>query len=56
VVLFKVLLLQQWYGLSDPMGEEAIGDRLSFRRFLRLAVSDAVPDETTICRFRAHLA
>ena len=34
VVLFKVLLLQQWYGLSNPMAEEAIGDRLSFRRFL----------------------
>ena len=34
VMLFKVLLLQQWYGLSDPMAEEAIGDRLSFRRFL----------------------
>ena len=28
MVLFEVLLLQQWYGLSDPMAEEAIGDRL----------------------------
>ncbi len=34
VVLFKVLLLQQWYGLSDPMAEEAISDRLSCRRLL----------------------
>jgi len=56
VALFKVLLLQQWYGLSDPMAEEAIGDRLSFRRFLGLGLHDAVPDETTICRFRGRLA
>jgi IS5 family transposase len=56
VVLFKVVLLQQWYGLSDPMAEEAIADRLSFRRFLGLAMTDAVPDETTICRFRGRLA
>jgi len=56
VVLFKVLLLQQWYGLSDPMAEEAIGDRLSFRRFLGLGLHDAVPDETTICRFRGRVA
>ena len=56
VVLFKVLLLQQWYGLSDPMAEEAIGDRLSFRRFLGLGLRESVPDETTICRFRGRLA
>jgi len=56
LVLFKVVLLQQWYGLSDPMAEEAIGDRLSFRRFLGLGLRDAVPDETTICRFRGRLA
>ena len=56
VVLFKVPLLQQWYGLSDPMAEEAMGDRLSFRRFLGLGLHDRVPDETTICRFRGRLA
>jgi len=56
VVMFKVLLLQQWYGLSDPMAEEAISDRLSFRRFLGLGLHDTVPDETTICRFRGRLA
>lgn len=56
VMLFKVLLLQQWYGLSDPMAEEAIGDRLSFRRFLGLGLHDAIPDETTICRFRGRVA
>jgi len=56
VVLFKALLLQQWYGLSDPGLEVAITDRLSFRRFLGLGLHDAVPDETTICRFRGRLS
>lgn len=56
LVLFRVLLLQQWYGLSDPAAEEAVADRLSFRRFVGLSLSEAVPDETTICRFRGRLA
>lgn len=56
LVMFKALLLQQWYGLSDPGLEEAICDRLSFRRFLGLSFSDRVPDETRICRFRNKLA
>jgi IS5 family transposase len=56
LVMFKALLLQQWYGLSDPGLEEAICDRLSFQRFLGLSLKDAVPDETRICRFRNMLA
>jgi transposase, IS5 family len=56
VMMFKALLLQQWYGLSDPGLEEAICDRLSFQRFLGLSLSDPVPDETRICRFRNLLA
>jgi IS5 family transposase len=48
--------LQQWYGLSDPGLEEAICDRLSFQRFLGLSLTDPVPDETRICRFRNLLA
>lgn len=56
LMLFKALLLQQWYGLSDPEMEEAIGDRLSFQRFLRLSLHESVPDETTICKFRGLLA
>jgi IS5 family transposase len=55
-MMFKALLLQQWYGLSDPGLEEAICDRLSFQRFLRLSLTDPVPDETRICRFRNMLA
>lgn len=56
LVKFKALLLQRWYGLSDPALEEAIRDRLSFRSFLGLSLRDEVPDETTICRFRGILA
>ena len=36
LVMVKVLLLEQWYTLSDPEMEEALGDRLSFRRFVGL--------------------
>ena len=56
VMMFKALLLQQWYGLSDPGLEEAICDRLSFQRFLSLSLADPVPDETRICRFRTMVA
>ena len=56
VMMFKALLLQQWYSLSDPGLEEAICDRLSFQRFLGLSLTDPVPDETRICRFRNLLA
>lgn len=52
LLMFKVLLLQSLYGLSDAEMEEALGDRLSFRRFVGLSLTDAVPDHTTICRFR----
>ncbi len=56
LMMFKALLLQQWYVLSDPGLEEAICDRLSFQRFLGLSLIDPVPDETRICRFRNMLA
>jgi IS5 family transposase len=52
LLMFKVLLLQSLYGLSDAETEEALLDRLSFRRFVGLALSDAVPDHSTVCRFR----
>lgn len=55
LLMFRMILLQQWYDLSDRELEEQVGDRLSFRRFLGLSVSDLVPDETTVCLFRKHL-
>lgn len=55
LVMFKIQLLQALYGLSDAEAEEAVADRLSFRRFAGLSLEDAVPDHTTICRFRNEL-
>lgn len=55
IVLFKSLLLAQWYGLSDPELESAIADRISFTKFVGLSLQDDVPDETTFCRFRNRL-
>lgn len=52
-LMLKIHCLQQWYKLSDPAMEEAIYDRVSFQRFLRLdTFLQAVPDETTILNFR----
>lgn len=53
--MFKALLLQQWYGLSDPEAEAALYDRLSFRRFCGFALHDETPDHVTIHRFREAL-
>ena len=54
-VLLRVMILQHLYGLSDPQAEEQLRDRLSFQRFVQLDAQEAVPDETTICRFRQRL-
>lgn len=56
VLMFRALLLQQWYALSDPGLEEALGDRLSFRRFVGLGMETAGPDHVTLWRFREALA
>jgi IS5 family transposase len=52
LVLFKALLLQSLYGLSDRELEEALCDRLSFRRFVGLSLEEAIPDFTVLNRFR----
>ena len=56
LLMLKALLLQQWYGLSDADLEEAINDRVSFRKFLGLSLEAPSPDHTTLCRFRNRLA
>ena len=53
--LFKALVLQRLYDLSDPQMEEMLYDRLSFRLFSDFGLSDKLPDETTICKFRGVL-
>jgi transposase, IS5 family len=55
VMMFKVLVLQALYGLSDEQAEFQIRDRLSFMRFLGLGLADRVPDYSTIWRFREAL-
>jgi IS5 family transposase len=52
----KLLLLQQWYGLSDEGLEAAVDDRLSFRRFAGIPLAEGVPDHSSIWRFREQLA
>ena len=55
LMMFKVLLLQHWYELSDPAMEAALYDRLSFQRFAGLSLDDETPDHSTIWRFRERL-
>ena len=52
LTMFKIVLLQQWHTLSDPAAEEAVRDRLSFRRFCRLPLEMETPDHASIWRFR----
>lgn len=53
--MFKVLVLQALYNLSDDQAEFQIQDRLSFMRFVGLGLADKVPDAKTIWLFREHL-
>jgi IS5 family transposase len=55
VLMFKALILQTLYNLADEQVEYQIRDRLSFARFLGLGIEDAVPDATTVWRFRERL-
>ena len=55
LTMLKCVLLAKWFGLSDPQLEECLQDRLSFRRFVGLALNDSTPDETTFVRFRTRL-
>ena len=52
LLLFKICLLQNWYGLSDEQAEYQINDRLSFQRFLGIDLSTKVPDQNTIWTFK----
>ena len=53
--MFKILVLQALYGLSDDQAEFQIQDRLSFMRFLGLGLAERVPDAKTIWWFREQL-
>ena len=55
LILFKMLLLQTWYGLSDEAVEENVRDRISFSKFCCISMDESVPDSTVLCRFRNAL-
>lgn len=55
VMMFKILVLQTLYNLSDDQVEFQIRDRLSFMRFLGLGIHDKVPDAKTVWLFRELL-
>jgi IS5 family transposase len=54
ILMVKILLLQQWYNLSDPQIEREIRDRISFMNFL--GYPDRLPDRNTIWYFRERLS
>src|SRR5579872_1051292 len=53
--MLRIYFMQQWFNLSDPAAEDSLYDSESMRRFAQIElIDDAVPDESTILRFR-HL-
>ena len=53
--MLRMYLLQIWFNLSDPATEDAIYDSYAMRKFTGIDfMTEAVPDETTLCKFR-HL-
>jgi IS5 family transposase len=56
LVLFRMLVLQSLYNLSDEEVEYQVRDRMSFTRFLGLGFEASIPDGTTLWLFREKLA
>ena len=55
IMMFKILILQEYYGLSDSQIEFQLLDRLPFQKFIGQGLHDQVPDEKTIWLFRDTL-
>jgi IS5 family transposase len=55
IIMFKIMILQSLYNLSDDQIEFQVRDRLSFMRFLGLSLGDTVPDAKTVWLFREQL-
>lgn len=55
LVLFKMMLMQTWYGLSDYEVEERVNDSISMSRFVGIGLEKNAPDNTTISRFRTEM-
>jgi len=55
LLLFKMCLLQTWYGLSDYEVEDSVNDRISFSYFCGLNIDQVAPDHSTVSRFRTAM-
>jgi IS5 family transposase len=55
LLLFKMCLLQTWYGLSDYEVEDSVNDRISFSYFCGLTIEQPAPDHSTLSRFRTAM-
>jgi transposase, IS5 family len=55
LMLFKMLLLERWYGLSDVKVVEEVHDRRSFERFIGQEVRQYHVDDSTLVRFRERI-
>ena len=56
LMMFKILILQKYYNLSDEQTEFQINDRTSFKQFLELKMGDTIPDQKTIWHFKEQLS
>jgi IS5 family transposase len=56
IMMFKILILQKYYNLSDEQTEFQINDRTSFKQFLGLKLENKIPDEKTIWYFKEQLS
>lgn len=55
LLLFKMCLLQTWYGLSDYEVEDRVNDSISFSYFCGMNIDQVAPDHSTVSRFRTQL-
>lgn len=55
LLLFKMCLLQTWYGLSDYEAEDRVNDSISFSYFCGMNMDQVAPDHSTFGRFRTRL-
>ena len=55
LLLFKMSLLQSWYGLSDYEVEDRLNDSISFSYFCGMNIDELAPDHSTLSRFRTAL-
>ena len=55
LLLFKMMLISDWYDLSDTQTESMVNDSLSAMKFCGLTIEDSVPGHSTLSRFKKEL-